>query len=237
MYINLRKIRRRPTISQLFIRDKEISTSYTIMNFPSFYSPKTAYDVVYTIKIYDSKKKEAYKKEVVLRPFQSKDITFEHENDLPDLGIVEIDIKPKSIFVENDKHLGRLTPHVYARFYTDKNKSLGLIHPQTLFGIKGNTINWESSLRIDLSLIKRIVAYQINPTSKQFENTLQLKTLNKEVITSKKYLFNMNSAVRKEFVTDSDELAYFALDKTTTPNAKPLVFLYFLDGSFTVAHA
>ena len=225
-------------VTQLFVNDEQITTQYTIMNFPSLLSPQNAYAVKYIIKVFSGEKRELLNKTYILNPFQSKNITFEDEADLPHLGIVTIEMQPLSLFSKPDYHLKRLTPHFYTKFISKNHDSIGLVHTQTRFNIKGHTHHWKSSLRIDPSMLKKVVAYQINPTTKPFENNLSLHTHHDgKILESKRFQFKKLSAMKQEYIINNEELLYIGVDQTTTPNAKPLLFLYFQDDTFTVVHS
>jgi len=223
--------------TQLFIQNEEINTHYTIMNFSSFLSPKTAYRVKYVIKIFAGKQKEFLKRTYILEPFQSKNISFENEKNLPREGIVTIEMEPVSILSPSDYHLKRLIPHFYTKFISKDNKSIGLVHTQTRFNVRSHSHNWKSSLAIDSTMVKKVIAYQINPKYDDFKNNLTLYTSENIIVESKQFLFKQLSASKQEFILDSNKLLHFRIDKTSTPNAKPLLFLYFQDNTFSVVHS
>lgn len=237
-FFNLRKYQKKVAISQLFINSDNIKTVYTLTNFPSFYSPETAYSVIYSVKVYGGSETPAVEKTFKLDPYQSKEVTFEDCTNLPDIGVVSIDIEPESILSKSDSHLGVLKPQFYTLFHSDDYSSVGLVHPQTAFNAKGHSQNWSSNLNLDTKTVKKAVVYQINPTGNVFSNQLSLKTGDGSVLEQKQNSFSAYSAAKCTIdLKEDSRLAHLTLNETTTPNAKPIVFLYFDDGSFTVVHS
>lgn len=236
--LNFRKFAKKRSVAQLFINDGEVFSRYTLLNIPSVLSPETSYTIKAVVKVFSESAKVKLSKEYILKPFESREVFFGYDNNLPKIGVISVEIEPYTLFSKNDSILGTLTPHFYSLFHTRNMDSLGLIHPQTLLNQKGTTVNWKSQLNISGENVEKLVVYQINPVAQSQSNILTLKNENGSVVNSIENDFKPYSANKAEFdLKEVSSTVHLELDRTNTANAKPLVFMYFKDGTFTAVHS
>jgi hypothetical protein len=233
-----------PAVSQVYLGG-EYETRYTLMNFPSHYSPKTAYQCIYDVALYSSEGKCVGKASLSIEPFGSlevRPITLFGSN-LPEFGMFTAKIRSPSFWTFSDRHLGKITSHFYA-LYTHKNeKSFALVHPQTLVDAQsGEKVDWNSGYLLDTKYIKKVIAIQINPTKKIAHSVLCL-TENGVNKISKSNLENkipaMGARMAKWDLSENGILTgLFSVHANGLPtkNAKPILLTYFEDGTFTGMH-
>ncbi len=224
----------------------EYETRYSLVNFPSLLSPMTAYTCIYDIALYSKNGSCVGKRSISLEPFQSYEVRPSEifgEN-LPDLGMLTAKIRSASPLVFSDKHLGKITPHIYALYSDKERRSLVLVHPQTTLVNKASkNQEWRSGVLLDSNKIKRVIAIQINPSKQSAKSTLFLYREGEE----RKWLGEMNGEIlpmgaRKiewDIAKTGISKGNFSIGANTllSPNAKPIILTYFDNETFTGMHA
>ncbi len=233
-----------PPIVQLFLGGT-FESRYSLINFPSLFSPKTAHRCVYEIALYDREGFCVQTKKIMIAPFGSFEIVPSEifGGNLPDLGMVTARIRSSSLFFFSDKHLGKITSHIYALFLDKAAESAVLVHPQTsISGKLAEKVSFRSNVLWDSNNIKKVTAFQINPTSHPVEASLFLLRENSNVELAK--VTHVIPPMGSRAVTwDLEDLGLsksrFTLGAfgLSTHNAKPIIFTYFEDGTFTGMHS
>lgn len=224
----------------------EYETRYSLVNFPSLFSPLTASRCIYDISLYDANGFLVGKRSIPIKPFGFFEVRPAEifGGNLPDLGMFAAKIRSTSFLDFSDRHLGRITSHIYALYINKSQSSFALVHPQTPISGKFTVKDqWKSAALFDSNKIRRLVAIQLNPTDLHVESNLflfrdgeenkRLSEINGQIpaMGSRKVEWD----VRKAGITEGQ----FSLgaNALTTPNAKPIIFSYFEDGTFTGMHA
>jgi hypothetical protein len=224
----------------------EYATRYTLVNFPSLYSPQTAHPCVYEIALYDGGGSRVAGCNVRIAPFGSMEIRPEQVfgPDLPDVGMFTARIRPANPFTFAYKHLGVVTSHFYALYADRGGTSLALVHPQTLVNAPpGENIDWRSGYLLDAGKIRKLVAIQVNPTRRAIDAGLFLVRAGEPAV----HLADMDGMIpamgSRKVVWDLPVLGLtggmfsIAARSLPTNNAKPILLTYFADGSFCGMHA
>jgi hypothetical protein len=233
-----------PPIAQLFLGGLFV-TRYSLVNFPSLFSPKTAHACVYKVALYDRDGFCVGKKKITVGPFGSFEIvpSYIFGEELPDFGMITAKILSASPLFFLDRHLGRITSHIYALFLDKAGNSSVLVHPQTTIGNKvADNVSWKSGVLWDSNNIKKITAFQINPTPYPIESKLFLfsANANKELAKVSHIIPPMGSKMVSwdlEAIGLSNTKFTIGAFGLPTPNAKPIVLTYFDDGTFTGMHS
>ena len=223
-----------PTIAQLFL-DGSFESRYSLINFPSLFSPKATYRCVYEIALYNQDGFCIGNKKIRIEPFGSFEIVPSEifGEKLPNFGMLTARIRSAYFLCFLDKHLGKITSHIYALFLCKEQNSAVLVHPQTTISKKlADNVSWRSGVLWDSTKIKKITAFQINPTPRPFESTLLLLEGDekKELSKVSHTIPPMGSGM---FTWDIEAIglgnAKFTIGALglSTPNAKPIIFTYY----------
>ena len=224
----------------------EYATRYTLVNFPSLYSPQMAHACVYDVSLHAADGRRVASRTVRIEPFGSPEVKPEElfGANLPDLGMFTARIRSASRFTFAYKHLGVVTSHFYALYADREGSSLALVHPQTLVNAaRGEHMHWQSGYLLDARSIRKLVAIQINPTSRAVDAGLHLfrpGARAESVCAMDGIIPAMGS---RKVVWDlpacgiTEGLFSIAARGLPTNNAKPILLTYFADGSFTGMHA
>lgn len=235
-----------PPITQLYLGGS-FESRYSLVNFPSLFSPKTAQSCLYEIALYDRNGFCVEEKKIQIEPFGSLEIVPSKifSKKLPDLGIFTARISSVSPFFFLDRHLGKITSHIYAFFLDKTSESFALVHPQTT--TSNQLIEqafWKSAVLWDSESIKKITAFQINPTTHSIRTTLFLINQNGSPVKNFGEVSDVIPPMGSRMVSWNLEASGLSNTKFTigalglsTHNAKPIVFTYFEDGTFTGMHS
>ena len=240
-----RKLRVAAPVVQAFLGG-EYRTRYTLVNFPSLYSPSTAHPCVYDMALYSADGARIGRREVRIAPYGSLEVRPEEVfgADLPDLGMFTARIRSASALTFAYKHLGTVTSHFYALYSDRKDRSLALVHPQTLVNAaSGAQMAWQSGYLLDAGKIRRLVAIQVNPTSTVTASSLHLIRVGADaepIGVQTGEIASMGARKVSWDLTDfglTRGLFFIAANGLPTTNAKPVLMTHFEDGSFTGMHA
>jgi hypothetical protein len=224
----------------------EYATRYTLVNFPSLYSPRTAHPCVYDVALYAADGVRVGRRALPIVAFGSVEVRPEElfGPNLPVLGMFTARIRAASPLTFAYKHLGLVTSHFYALYADREASSLALVHPQTLVNApSGENMNWRSGYLLDAGKIRKLVAIQINPTSQAVDVGLYLvraEGRGDHLCDENGLIPGMGS---RKVVWDlpaaglTHGLFSIAARGLPTNNAKPILLTYFADGSFTGMHA
>lgn len=235
-----------PPVAQLYLGGT-FESKYSLVNFPSLFSPKTARDCIYEIALYDHDGSCVRKKKIRIQPFGSLEVVPKEMfgEDLPNFGTFTARIRSVTPFFFLDRHLGKITSHIYALFLDKYSESSVLIHPQTtLSNEKIEKFSWKSSVLWDSYKVKKITAFQINPTPYLVESTLFLISVNGKLEEYFGEVSDVIPPMGSRMVSWDLEAEGLSSEKFTigaagvsTHNAKPIVLTYFEDGTFTGMHS
>jgi hypothetical protein len=234
-----------PPIVQVYLGN-EYETRYTLVNFPSLFSPKTAYTCIYEVALYAENGSCVGKQSIEIKPFGSFELRPSEVfgEKLPKLGMFSARIRSASPLTFSDKHLGNITSHIYALYSDKAQQSLALVHPQTtITNTTASNVYWKSGFLWDSSSIKRVVAFQINPTPLPVETTLFLFSDADALkrVDERCAVIPPMGARKVEWDLSILELTgrFFSIGAVglATPNAKPIVLTYFEDGTFSGMHS
>jgi|HubBroStandDraft_4_1064222.scaffolds.fasta_scaffold228578_2 hypothetical protein len=224
----------------------EYLTRYTLVNFPSLYSPTTAHPCIYDIALYAADGSRVARRELRIAPYGSLEVRPEEVfgADLPDLGMFTARIRSASALTFAYKHLGTVTSHFYALYSDRRDRSLALVHPQTLINAaSGAHMAWESGYLLDSGKLRKLVAIQVNPTSTVSTSSLHLVRAgaNAERIGIRAGTIPAMGARKVSWdladIGLTGGLFFIAANGLPTTNAKPVLLTHFEDGSFTGMHA
>jgi hypothetical protein len=214
-------------VVQIFVNNDEVRTTYSFTNFPSLYSPKTAAEYFYQIKLYSPNGKLFAQTKIKVPPFGSTYFVPEQYfgKELPEFGMITAEIKPKNIFYNSDKHLGKITSHFYAMFMDKGMNSVGVIHPQVRIKRKArNQKSWVSNQVIETKGLVKIVNYQLNPTGVSLNSNISLVELGGKVIETQKNKLTPYSSSKNVWNNFANcQKVTFRIDKISAANAKPLI--------------
>ncbi len=240
-----RPLRAAAPVVQAFLGG-EYRTRYTLVNFPSLYSPSTAHPCIYDIALYSADGRRIGRRELHIASYGSLEVRPEEifGADLPELGMFTARIRSASALTFAYKHLGTVTSHFYALYSDRKDSSLALVHPQTLINAaSGAQMAWESGYLLDAARIRKLVAIQVNPTSAAAASSLHLvrADADAERIDIRTGLVPSMGARKVSWdltaIGLTRGLFFIAANGLPTTNAKPVLLTHFEDGSFTGMHA
>ena len=235
-----RTYRMGPPVMQLYLHDKEIDTRYAVQHFSSFYCERGTYELIFRVRLYSAMGKEVAQKDFTLSYLQSQEIVpSECFDKVPEIGMCTIELKTKEFQLYPDRHLGILKPFFYALYHTRDFSSMGLVHPQSAVFIKETPkIPWLSAQFMETGGLSKIVSYHLNPTVREFKTGIYLQGQNNKLQSREITLSAMGVSKEEWNIKECGErLLRIGCDSLSTPNAKPLLFLYFEDGSFSMSHA
>ena len=229
------------SVVQLFVNDADIATEYTFINFPSFFSPRTASSYRYVVALRDGNGKLVGETEVIVPPMGTVNFRpAEHFKTLPDIGMLTVSIRPTNFLSIADKHLGRLTAHFYALYRSRDWSSLGLVHPQSAAGaLPVPDFRWASSQWIDPANVRSVDVYQINPGPEPCPTEARLEEVDGAVLERSFAVLPPWGARSVSFALPETQAPFLRIGLHGMPgeNGKPLLFFRFNDGSFSVAHS
>jgi len=224
----------------------EYETRYTLVNFPSLYSPQTPQPCVYDVALYASDGECIGRRTLRINKFGSLEVRPKQlfGSNLPALGMFTARIRAAHPLVFAYKHLGTVTSHFYALYADRDGSSLALVHPQTLVNApRGENMQWRSGYLLDAAKIRKLVAIQVNPTHQAADVSLYLVregAVSSHVAELEGRIPAMGS---RKVVWDlpatgmTEGLFSVAARGLPTNNAKPILLTYFADGSFCGMHA
>ena len=223
----------------------ELETRYTLVNFPSLYSPRTAHPCIYDVALHAADGREIGRGSLRIESFGSLEVRPDElfGPNLPDLGMFTARIRAANPLTFAYKHLGVVTSHFYALYSDRAGSSLALVHPQTLVeAARGENVCWQSGYLLDAGKIRRLVAVQVNPTSRPIDVGLYLVRAGAQA----RHLGDMDGFIppmgSRKLVWDlpafglTEGMFSIAARGLPTNNAKPILLTYFDDGSFCGMH-
>jgi hypothetical protein len=240
-----RRLRVAAPVVQAFLGG-EYLTRYTLVNFPSLYSPSTAHPCIYDIALYAADGSRIGRRELRIAAYGSLEVRPEEVfgTDLPDLGMFTARIRSASALTFAYKHLGTVTSHFYALYSDRKDRSLALVHPQTLIdAASGAQMAWQSGYLLDAGNIRKLVAVQVNPTSAITTSSLHLFRAGAEAERIGTQTGTIPAMGARKVSWDLADVGLtrglfsIAAHGLPTTNAKPVLVTHFADGSFTGMHA
>ena len=224
----------------------EFETRYTLVIFPSLYSPRTAHPCVYDVALYAADGRRVKHDSLRIAPFGSLEVRPSElfGPNLPELGMFTARIRTANPLTFAYKHLGLVTSHFYALYSDRAQSSFALVHPQTLVdAARGENMRWQSGYLLDAGKIRKLAAVQVNPTSQPVDSGLYLVRAEDRA----QHLGVRDGCIppmgSRRLVWDLPEMGLtqgmfsVAARGLPTNNAKPILFTYFNDGSFCGMHA
>jgi len=240
-----RNMRVSPPIAQVYLGG-EYESRYSLINFTSLFSPLTAYTCIYDIALYAADGSCVGTRSIPIKPFGSYEVRPSEifGRNLPDVGMFTARIRSESPFEFSDKHLGKITSHIYALYSDKAQQSFALVHPQTTVSdVCADKIEWQSAVLWDSNSIRRMVAIQINPMPVPIETTLFLFRDGEAIkrLDEKRGIIPPMGARKVEWDLAAAGLTegLFSIGAIGLPtaNAKPIVLTYFADGTFSGMHS
>ena len=240
-----RRLRVAAPVAQAFLGGEYLSR-YTLVNFPSLYSPATARACVYDVALYGEDGRKVAARALRIEPFGSLEVRPEElfGVDLPRLGTFTARIRAAHPFAFEYKHLGVVTSHFYALYQDRQGRSLALVHPQTLVDApSGADMNWTSGYLLDAARIRQLTAVQINPTAHAVQSSIYLLRDGAEGVPLAESggVIPAMGARRTHWDLGAlglnDGLFTIAARGLPTGNAKPVLLTHFADGTFGGMHA
>ena len=232
-----------PAVIQVYVGG-DYETRYTLVNFPSLYSPLKSCACFYDVELYGDDGECFGKGSLELKPYGSVEVipSMLFKRKLPDYGFFSAKIRPQKKFVY--RHLGQIRSHIYALISDPLQTSFVLIHPQTFIGQETTeNYQWLSAVNIDARHVRKIIVFQPNPTSKLFKSKYYLFSYinnKKQKIADFDILIPPMGTIKIEWdlnILDVyDGFVSVAASALPTSNGKPILFNYFKDGSFTGMH-
>jgi hypothetical protein len=235
-------LRVKPAIIQAYLGG-EYESRFTLINFPSLYSPLNARACSYDVALYDATGHCVCKRTLTIEAFGSFELCpSEFFNvRLPDLGMFTAKIRPKNRVAV--RHLGTISSHIYALYSNKAKNSFVLVHPQThINSPRSGHGEWISGCILDADKIRKITAIQVNPTAKAVNSTLFLLRCGVEAVPisersavippmgARMVEWNLLEAgITKGYVS-------IAASGLPTNNAKPILLTHFEDASFSGMH-
>jgi len=205
----------------------------------------------FKISLIDFSGKELANKKISLSKFTSKAIDVKelfNEIITPEYGLITVKYISPIHFLNKMRILGdALSSHFYCLYHSPDNKSLALIHPQQYI-TKQKYKNtkpyfWMSQYVFDTKNVKEMHIYQLNVLESWNVETgcAVLDAKDDQIILENKYHLAAKSANKTVFditkIRDNHKNIKISLKALCGDNAKPLVFIYFNDGTFTGTHA
>jgi hypothetical protein len=224
----------------------EYETRYTLVNFPSLYSPQTPHPCLYDVALYASDGQCIGRRTLRIEKFGSIEVRPQElfGSNLPALGMFTARIRATKPLTFAYKHLGTVTSHFYALYADRDGSSMVLVHPQTLVNAPhGENMQWRSGYLLDAAKIRKLVAIQVNPTPRAVDVGLYLvregagsthlgdRDGRIPAMGSRKVAWDLPT------LGMTQGLFSVAARGLPTNNAKPILLTYFADGSFCGMHA
>lgn len=237
-----RYLRVKPAIAQVYLGG-EYESRFTLINFPSLYSPLNARPCAYDVALYDATGHCVYKRTLTIEAFGSFEVCPRDffNVPLPDLGMFTAKIRPVNLVA--DRHLGTITSHIYALYTNKAQNSFALVHPQTYINApRSGHLEWVSGCLLDADKVRKITAIQINPTARAMDATLFLLRdgVGVSPIGERRSVIPPMGARMVEWnlseVGISNGYVSVAASGLPTNNAKPILLTHFEDASFTGMH-
>lgn len=232
----------KPAIVQAYLGG-ECESRYTLVNFPSLYSPSKACPCIYDVALYGPSGNCIGERSLTIEPFGSFEVRPGElfGINLPEFGMFTAKIRPANPW--SDKHLGQIASHFYALYEDKAHKSFALVHPQTFVNAPcGGQVEWVSGYLMDCSKIRKVTAIQINPTDQFAETTLYLfrdGEVGNHISEMKGMIPPMGARKVEWNLTEAgftEGLFSIAAIGLPTDNAKPILLTHFEDGSFSGMH-
>ncbi len=231
-----------PAICQVFIGGHGKKTIYTLINFPSLFSPKSPTACSYKLELYNQDGKEVASRRVTVPAFGTVEVIPEDVFGvpLPKMGLLSAQIVSGSRLSYADRHLGPIRAHFYAMYHDGNMRSMAIVHPQSALWAKAQKPeSWRSSLIIQPSKLKMIELYQINPTPAAAFTEISLSSLDGVRLASS--VAHMPARGVRRILWDAANYAgceniVVASEGLTASNAKPLLFQHHAAG-FSASHS
>ncbi len=235
-------------ITQIFVNDGEIKTNVGITNFVSFFSPNNCPKFSkFKISLTNKNGEIVYSGKISLSRFGSSSLEIGDllKDKKVDLGLFIIEYVSPINLLNNNKDMGNLSAHIYT-LYHDKKGSIGLVHPQQFIDDKKTSAlhsEWSSQYVFPTRGLSKVEIYQLNALeNKDMDSGFKVLDANsKKVIVEEFYNIKPRGVKKSSFSLDAfrDQTSKIQLTVKTLcgDNAKPIVFLYFDDNTFTATHS
>jgi hypothetical protein len=224
----------------------DFETRYTLVNFPSLYSPANAHPCLYDVALHAGDGRLIDGRRVRIAEFGSVEIRPDElfGGGLPEVGMFTARIRAAGLMEFGYEHLGTVTSHFYALYADRSGSSLALVHPQTLVDApRGENAAWRSGYLLDAARIRRLMALQVNPTAQPADVSLFLVDAGKPQERLQEQGGPIPPMGARKISWDLPAIGLtqglFSIGARGLPtnNAKPVLLAHFADGSFCGMHA
>jgi hypothetical protein len=226
-------------ITQMYINNNQVHTRLCLSNF-SIFAPEHIDTCEYSVQIYDNSGAIIYDEIHFIERHGSAFLEVQHLiGEKSEYGMVAVKIKTN--LIKKIDFIDRFYSHLYAIYHTPVTwDSVGVVHPQT--GIvkryNGSNVSWQSNQMIDTKNLNKIELLMFNPNTISSDSMINLQTENRDSLTFKEVKFK---PFETKLLSFDKNFKYsgkvgIKLEGMSAENAKPLIFLHFLNGSFSVSH-
>jgi hypothetical protein len=227
-------------VCQLFINGYGKQSTYTLLNFPSLYSPSEAQPCTYKVTLFDEGGTAVRQGTVTVPAFGSA--AFKPRDafagPLPELGLFTAELVDWA--EPAYEQLGLLRPYFYAIYYDDTMGSVSVVHPQTtLMQTAPAGVAWRSSLVISAREVVALEVFQVNPMPDARITSVAVTGLDGQTKAASAAQMPGRSVRRIYWPAadfDGSDYVCIASDAMTAPNAKPLLFQH-RSGGFSAGHS
>ena len=231
---------------QLYLNDETMHTRVTLPNFVSLFAPATRATCRYRLWAFDGAGGALGERQIDLAPFGAADIDLGtlFDGALPAFGMfaAHMTLRPKFSYAAH--HLGRLMPQFLtlyeARGMLAPQASMALIHCLSKLGQRPVPhAAWRSTLPIDTDGVAALEVYQVNPSPQAVRSELYLEAPDGGRIVADKASVPPLATRRVRWPREAfagRRWLRLGAHGLTAPNAKPLLFVHFADGSFSAQH-
>ncbi|HEV2643617.1 MAG TPA: hypothetical protein VGT98_12955, partial [Candidatus Elarobacter sp.] len=121
-----RNLQRGEPVLQFFLNGFGKATRYTLVNFPSLYSPGTAHACYYDLVLYDATGGVAGRASVDVPVAGTRELVLSDvlRGPLPELGVLSAQIRSPHVLDYGDRHLGTVRSFFYAAYHDAGMRSI-----------------------------------------------------------------------------------------------------------------
>ena len=232
-----------PAIVQVY-RGGDWETSFSIVNFPSFFAPTSSGVYNYRVSVRDENGTVCGTKNFSIKEKGSAEFDPSRWSSKQiGIGTIKVEIQPSGLFFARDRHLGVIRPQIYAHYQHAKSRSVGIVHPQTAELTKSAPRPaWASNQLISMENVTTIEVAQINPNPLQYDATLKLIDFETQQILLERVVQipprgALLSSLEMSKVSYKGKTAFLTIDRLPGANAKPLLFIERNGASYFVMHS
>jgi hypothetical protein len=230
------------TTVQLYIANGEICTRVSFPNFVSLYAPKTPVGCVYKVTAFTADGVRVDEVKVPVDPYGSAEVDLAElfGDRLSIYGMFAATMALRPFYSYCGNHLGLLTPHYLTLYKSQDMRSMALIH--CLSKLNDEAVphfHWRATVPIDTGKLAALEIYQVNPGSAPVSSELFLEDLEGKRVVAERAVISPRATRRLCWPRDrfaARRYVRFGALGLTAVNAKPLVFMRFLDGTLTGQH-